>query len=151
MVCDSTTTLNPTTPSSNPYAQHFRMPSGDDRDLVIPVSEPLFDDEGEPVLDAEGEQVMVPVDLTGAALTWELKRPSKESDPDLPALLSKTLVNGGIEVDLGDTSVAIVHINSEDTEELAGKFDHELQVIDTTGHVSTATRGKATIFKDTVV
>jgi len=80
------------------------------------------------------------VDLTGAALTFDVRRRSI----DEAALISKT-VGDGIEIaspQTGDTKgVAYIELAAADTDDLKGRYRWELEGVDAIGHATLARGG----------
>lgn len=89
-----------------------------------------------------------PIDLTGAELTFMVKRDRRDDDDD--AILTKT-VGSGITVSAPATGVAVVAIDAADTdEETPAACWWELQSVDVTSKVHTLAAGRFAITADLV-
>lgn len=109
---------------------------GDDETLTVLVTDPDNNNE--------------PVDLTGAALTFMVKRRPVDIDDD--ALLVKTTADGiTLSDQMTDTGEATIEIDAADTDALAaGLFYWELQSVDVAAQVKTLARGRFAILADLV-
>lgn len=103
--------------------QNFELFQGDTKDLEITVE------------DGEGN----PLDLTGSTIEWRLFRTIRDA-----VLIEKTLAGGGIEITNEPGGVFVVHLSSEDTRDLNGKFQHEASVTDVRGYTATILTGFVT-------
>lgn len=104
--------------------QNFEIHAGDSRDIVVTVT------------DSQGGAV----DLTGAAIAWQLAR---SADAASPAVFKS--LGTGISITDGPNGVFTVTLDSADTEGLTGLYYHEAEVTDTAGNRSTVLSGVATI------
>lgn len=110
--------------------QNFTMWAGEALTIRIPVT----DDDGAPVA------------LTGASLAWAIVR-AHGAD----ALVTKTSGGGGITLEDGDGTddVAVVALEPEDTQGLAGQFRHELAI--TGAQAAGVARGIVAIERSTLL
>jgi hypothetical protein len=107
--------------------QNFEMWAGDAKTVAIAVT------------DAAGAVV----NLTGMTITWSLSRhPSKT-----PALVTKTIANGGISVPTPTTGIFNVSLVAADTSALDGLYYHEAKIRDAQNADTTVATGYATINK----
>lgn len=108
------------------------------------------DDETVTVLVTDPDAADAPVDLTGATLTFMVKR--RPVDPDLDALLTKTTADGiTLSDQTANTGEATIEIDAADTDELArGLFYWELQSVDATDKVKTLAGGRFEIKADLI-
>jgi hypothetical protein len=104
--------------------QNFEIHAGDSRDIVVTVT------------DSQGAAV----DLTGAAVAWQLAR----SAGSAAAVVSKSL-GAGIAITDGPNGVFTVTLDPADTESLTGLYYHEAEVTDAAGNRSTVLTGVATV------
>lgn len=74
-------------------------------------------------------------DITGATITWVLKR-----GPSAAAVLTKS-TGGGVAIIDGPNRVFDVTLDEADTEDLAGLYYHEADVEESSGDHSTVVRG----------
>lgn len=103
---------------------HLKMTAGDDQTFDISVT------------DAGA------VDLTGASVTWILRRA-----PGSPAILTKT-VGSGITIQDGPGGIFRLTLDEADTEALSGLYYHEAEVQESDGVTSTAVKGDFVIEPD---
>ena len=104
--------------------QNFEIHAGDSRDIVVTVA------------DSQGAAV----DLTGAAIAWQLARSAGSAAP----AVSKSL-GAGIAITDGPNGVFTVTLDPADTEGLTGLCYHEAEVTDAAGNRSTVLSGVATV------
>jgi len=113
--------------------QDFSMHSGDDRVLEVTIN------------DSAGSAV----DISTATITWALSRISTTAvEPKGAALLTKTLGAGVTLID-GPNGRCDVALVEADTDDLAGSFYHEMQIV-ISGDTSTVMYGTVTIKKDLI-
>ena len=108
--------------------QDFLMWSGDDKTITVTV----YDNDD------------VVVDITGATITWELSL-----NVDSAALISKT-VGSGITLSDPTNGVFTITLDPTDTDSLSGRYYHEAEITDSSGDISTALIGHATIKTDAI-
>ena len=112
---------------------YLSIPRGDDGILDVVVTDR---DTGDPI------------DLTGAELTFMVKRDRRDADAD--AILAKT-VGSGITVAAPTTGIAVVAIDAADTDAATpGACWWELQSVDVTSKVHTLASGRFVITADLV-
>lgn len=104
--------------------QNFEMFQGDDKDLVITVT------------DSAGAAV----DLTGAAIAWQMARTARSATPNV----SKS-VGSGIVITDAPGGICTISLDPTDTEGLTGDFYHELEVTDAQANITTVLSGTVTI------
>ena len=56
----------------------------------------------------------------------------------------------GADITIDSTSQMTVTINSSETEDYSGQFNHEAEIIDASNNVSTVMKGKISILEDTI-
>ncbi|QLH77446.1 hypothetical protein HZS55_09125 [Halosimplex rubrum] len=106
--------------------QYGEMYSGDSQSIRATVTDEAGD----------------PVDLSSSDLTFVLAE-------DGSAAVTKT-TGDGISVTGADDNVAVVDLDAEDTDDLDGAYDIELQQTDSGGNVATLTRGTLSIKSDLI-
>lgn len=97
------------------------------------------------ITDAEVDPP-VPLDLTGCTVQWALSAMLIDGSYDTVAILKKDSAGTDVIID-GDPSTGIVRvrIRPADTAELAGRYYHELEVIDVAGNPVVVATGYLTI------
>jgi hypothetical protein len=103
--------------------QNFKMVAGDTTALNVVLS------------DSSGDSM----NLTGASARWQLALTNRG-----PALISKS-IGAGITVTSALGGALTIVLEPEDTVDLSGRYYHELEIVDSTGNVSTVTTGFVTI------
>lgn len=98
--------------------QDFEMFQGDDKELHVLVT------------DEDG----MPVDLTGATVTWKMYRSFKDE-------ATVKDITSGISIPSPLNGIFIVTLLPSDTENIFGGFFHEAQVKDIRGMVTTVMTG----------
>lgn len=95
------------------------------------------------------EDTGLPVDLSGADLTFMVKR--YPSDPDADALITKVTPTE-VAITLPATGgLAVVTLDAADTDDLApGNYSWELQVVDAANKVRTVAGGRFKIVADLI-
>ena len=111
--------------------QDFTMWAGEAKTIRIPVTD---------------DEAGAPLTLTGAALAWAIVRIH-----GAVALVSKTSGGGGITLEDGDGTddVAVITLDPEDTQALAGRYRHELAI--TGAQAAGITKGTVTIERSTLL
>ena len=104
--------------------QNFQIHAGDSRELVVTVS------------DSQGAAV----DLSGAAIAWQLARSAGAAAPAVAKALGS-----GIVITDGPNGVFTVMLDPADSETLSGLYYHEAEVTDAAGQRSTVLSGVATV------
>lgn len=94
--------------------QDFDLFAGEDKQINFTIT----DDAGDPV------------DLTGTNAVWVLARLRSVQEN----LIEKTVDGGGITI---SSNVYQVHLDEGDTDQLSGKYRHELRMIDSAGQIET--------------
>lgn len=117
--------------------QDFEMHSGNDRDLVVTVT------------DAAGAVV----DISAAsAIRWSVSQLDESGTIPLPksetALLAKTL-GGGITITNGPLGIFTVALPKADTESLRGSYYHEAEIV-LSAKESTIMFGKLAIYRNLI-
>ncbi len=108
--------------------QDFSIHAGDD--LIIPVT-----------VTEDGTPTGTPVDITGALLiVWALST----REGTIARVLTKTL-GEGIEVTDASGGVFEVTIDTEDTRDLSGRYQHQARITDSGGSKSTVMSGLVTV------
>lgn len=110
--------------------QNFRATSGDD--IAIDVTVTDSDDAA--------------VDITGCLIRWGARKVGETS-----TAISKSTTDGGITITDGPAGQFRVSLDPADTASLSGVFEHEAELTDLTGAVSTVCTGSMRIEEDLVV
>ena len=113
--------------------QDFSMHSGDDRVLEVSIT----------------DSANAALNITGATVTWALSRAVADKvEPKGAAIVTKT-VGSGITLTNPSGGVLQVAIAETDTDDLAGTYYHEMQLV-LSGDTSTVMYGTVTIKKDLI-
>jgi hypothetical protein len=110
-------------------AQDFRMRSGDTKDLVISIT----------------DNADAAVDITGATIVWKAF-----NNAGTVVVEKATDSANGVEITDGSGGICKVHLLPADTASLAGVYNHEAEMTDVIGNVTTTTVGKMNVKLDLI-
>lgn len=99
--------------------QNFEMYAGNTKNIVVTVAD---------------------VNLTGATVKWAMKKTIYDAEP----AVAKTTA-AGIAVTDATTGIFTVTLFPADTRNLSGTYQHEAEITDAPGNVSTVLTGQLTI------